>query len=171
MKFPLELSITSTSRHRCSSSCIWITHTPYISIIHSLYLALLTTINSLCTCPLQNCLVIPEDEGYTVHASTQWPMGTHAAIATVLNIPQSRYNDTVLKCSMVYVSVYLHNLSMPLEAMPFLYALQCECLCEKSGWSLWSQIHSIPTNCSCMCSGILRQPKVGFDNYYDVYQQ
>ena len=107
MKFPLELSITSTSRRRCSSSCIWITHTPYISIIHSLYLALLATINSLCTCPLQNCLVIPEDEGYTVHASTQWPMGTHAAIATVLNIPQSRYNNTVLKCSMVYISVYI----------------------------------------------------------------
>ena len=50
---------------------------------------------------LQSCLVVPEEEGYTVHASSQWASLTQAAVASVLNVPQSRCSPHTFQFSKI----------------------------------------------------------------------
>ena len=60
---------------------------------------LTTSFCCICTCLLarsfvssffQTALCVPEDDGYTVHSSTQWTALTQATVAEVLGIPASR---------------------------------------------------------------------------------
>lgn len=60
---------------------------------------LTTSFCCICACVLarsfvssffQTALCVPEDDGYTVHSSTQWTALTQAAVAEVLGIPASR---------------------------------------------------------------------------------
>lgn len=38
----------------------------------------------------QSCLVVPEEDGYTVHSATQWVTYVQLAVANTLGIPVSR---------------------------------------------------------------------------------
>ena len=40
--------------------------------------------------PLQTSFVIPEDDGYTVYSSTQWPGSGQAAVANILGISDNK---------------------------------------------------------------------------------
>ena len=39
---------------------------------------------------LQTSVVVPEEDGYTVHASTQWIQMAQSAVAIILGVPANR---------------------------------------------------------------------------------